>query len=86
MGQNIQIKPEDHPSVIIVRIKSLEKLHHTFSSIIKNDIQVFPFHESLFENQMTAFATAPLTEDQQLLLKKYQLIKESDFCKKETLC
>jgi hypothetical protein len=86
MGQNLQIKPEDHPSVIIIRIKSLEKLHNTFLSIINNDIKAFPFFESLFENQMTAFATAPLTENQQFLLKKYQLIKESDFCQKETPC
>lgn len=83
MGQHIHIEPENHPSVIIIRIKSITKLENALSFALKNNIQSFPFFESLFNGEMTAFATAPLDDTTQMLLKKFQLIKETDFCLKE---
>jgi hypothetical protein len=85
MGQHISINPEDHPSVIIIRIKSITKLENALSFILNNNIKAFPFFESLFNGEMTAFSTEPLTEEIQILLKKFQLIKENDFCLKEEL-
>lgn len=85
MGQNHLIPVEEHPSVIIIRVKSREQIEKLKETITANQIDCFPFYEPLFDNEMTAFATIPLSEDQQILLKKYQLIKAIDFCLKEDL-
>lgn len=85
MGQHSQINPEDHPSVIIIRISSITKLENALTYISNNNIKVFPFFESLFNGEMTAFSTEPIDQNDQLKLKKFQLIKANDFCSKEDI-
>lgn len=69
----------DHPSVIICGIDGESKLHKTLAHIQSLGIICKPFYENLFDNQLTAFATEPILEENRHHFRKYQLIRNSHF-------
>lgn len=49
--------------------------------LLKAGIQLRAFHESDLENQLTAFATEPISEDKRHLFRNFQLLRaEQSFC------
>jgi len=63
---------QEHPSVIIVIVKSEQKLK---SIAAKLDVKFRAFFEPDIGNQMTAIATAPISGEQRNFFKKFQLMK-----------
>ena len=71
------LTPEDtHPSVVLIGVKSKEKLLNVLEYIRSKNIQVKEFHEPLFDNEITAISTVPVSQQDREIFKKYQLYKE----------
>lgn len=70
---------DEHPSLVVIGIKSEEKLKNASSRIQGLGIDIKEFYEPLFDNQLTSFATAPVGEEIREHFKKYNLIKEESF-------
>lgn len=66
---------EDHPSVIILGVKSEEKLQQVRKYLIDHGIKHVHFYESDLEDELTALATEPIHGDRRKLFRKFQLIK-----------
>lgn len=61
-------------SVLIIGVKNQASLEKAFSNLSKN-IDLIKFNEPQWDYGFTAFATAPIFDEQRQLLKKYQLLK-----------
>lgn len=77
----------DHPHLVLCGVENEQKLHKTLKQIADTGIVCKCFYESDLGNQLTAFATQPLskndlTEEQRKVLKRLQLLKNSD-CQKQ---
>ena len=68
-------KDDEHPSLILCTAKSEEQLQRAADNLEANGIQLKRFYEPDIGNQMTAFATKPLSGDERKLFKKFQLLK-----------
>lgn len=69
------LKPEDeHPSVIIVEVKSEDKLKMIIEEL-KGKVEYKAFKESDMDNQYTALATEPIYGEKRKLFSRFQLIK-----------
>tara|TARA_R110002020_G_scaffold441478_4_gene652285 strand:+ start:2011 stop:2316 length:306 start_codon:yes stop_codon:yes gene_type:complete len=67
------IKPgEEHPSVIIVTVKSEQKLKNIADKL---GVKYRAFFEPDIGNQMTAIATEPIHGEQRKFFRKFQLMK-----------
>lgn len=65
-----------HPepsSLIILAFKNKQKLEKALEYVKNTGIRSIEFHESSWNYGLTSFATEPVSEEQKLLFKKYQL-------------
>lgn len=69
-------KLAEHPSVIILGIKSELKLQGIRKTLMDNGIRHVHFHEPDIGDQLTAIATEPIHGERRKFFRKYQLIKE----------
>lgn len=69
---------EEHPSVVLIGVKSKEKLKQILGSLNEQSVVNKEFYEPLFDNEITAIATEPITEDRRRIFKKYQLLKSKE--------
>jgi hypothetical protein len=72
-------KDEEHPSLVLIGVKSEERLKIELNRIGSFGIKFKAFHEPLFDNQLTSFATEPVDEESRALFKKYNLITDESF-------
>lgn len=63
---------EEHPSVIILVVKSEHKLKVIADKL---DVKYRAFFEPDIGNQLTAIATAPISGEQRQFFRKFQLLK-----------
>ena len=68
----------DHPSVIIIGIKSEQKLQQVRKYLVDNDVRHVHFYEPDLNNELTSIATEPIFEDRRKLFRKFQLLKENN--------
>lgn len=69
-------KLDDHPSVIILDIKTEAKLTNVRNYLSSVGIKFVSFYEPDRDNELTSIATEPIFEDRRRFFKKFQLIKE----------
>lgn len=63
-----------HPHLVVVGIKTEEKLKNALRYVQEQGILVAPFYEE--SEELTAFATRPIVQDRERqLLRKFQLLK-----------
>ncbi len=67
---------DDHPSVIILDIKTEAKLNNVKNYLSSVGVKFVSFHEPDRDNELTSIATEPIFENRRRLFKKFQLIKE----------
>lgn len=67
---------DDHPSVIILDIKTEAKLNNVKNYLDSIGVKFVSFHEPDRDNELTSIATEPIFEDRRRFFKKFQLIKE----------
>lgn len=67
---------DDHPSVIILDIKTEAKLNNVKNYLSSVGVKFVSFHEPDRDNELTSIATEPIFEDRRRLFKKFQLLKE----------
>lgn len=67
---------DEHPSVIILDIKTEAKLNNVKNYLDSVGIKFVSFHEPDRDNELTSIATEPIFGDKRRYFKKYQLIKE----------
>ena len=73
LGDQAQEEPS---SLIIIAVKNQAKLEKAMQDLEEKGIKFVPFYEPSWEYGLTAFGTEPLTQDQRILLKRYQLWKQ----------
>jgi hypothetical protein len=66
---------DEHPSLILCTMKGEEQLRRAADDLEKQGIRLKRFYEPDIGNQMTAFATAPLSGESRKALRKFQLMK-----------
>lgn len=66
---------DEHPSLILCSMKGEAQLRRAADDIENQGIRIKRFFEPDIGNQMTAFATEPLSGEQRKLFRKFQLIK-----------
>lgn len=69
---------DDHPSLILCGVDNEPKLQKCLEHIQSLGVRCFPFYENDLDNQLTSFATEPVTGDTRKLFKKLQLIRGKD--------
>ena len=67
----------DHPSVILCGVDNKDKLQKCLDHIRSIGIICKAFHENDLGNELTAFATEPVSEEARRHFRKYQLVKSS---------
>jgi len=72
LGDQTQDEPS---SLIVIAVKNQAKLEKAMKDLEDKGIRVVPFYEPSWEYGLTAFGTEPLTQEQRVLLKRYQLWK-----------
>ena len=65
---------DDHPSVIVFGIKNEAKLRALADRVAGQGVRVRCFHEPDIGDQLTAFATEPVSGEQREVFCKYQLL------------
>ena len=71
-GDREQTEPS---SLIVIAVKNKAKLEKVLKDLEEKGIKHTPFYEPDWEYGLTAIGTEPLTQDQRVLLKRYQLWK-----------
>jgi len=65
----------NHPSLVIVVVKNEKKLKSVIEELHRGGIDVKIFRDNLFNDEITAIATAPLDESRRRALSRFQLLK-----------
>jgi peptidyl-tRNA hydrolase len=65
---------QEHPSVIVLGVKNESKLHKFKDYVEENSLKYKLFREPDMDNELTAVAVFPVSEDQKKMFKKYQLL------------
>lgn len=66
---------EDHPSVIVIGVKT-EMMLEKFRDWVKmNNLEYKEFREPDRDHELTSIAVFPVSQDQQKVFRKYQLLK-----------
>lgn len=66
---------ENHPHLVVIGIKSEEKLKNALNYVKSLGFSVFPFIEPDIGDQMTAFATQIISQENKKFFKKFQCLK-----------
>lgn len=83
MGRFLMTSGDPHPSVVVIGANSELQLRNILSSLREKGIKATEFFEPLFNNEMTSFVTEPIGDDQRHHLGKFNLIKDSAFCRNQ---
>ena len=70
LGDQTQDEPS---SLIVIAVKNRTKLEKAMKDLEEKGIKHTPFYEPDWEYGLTAIGTEPLTQEQRVLLKRYQL-------------
>jgi len=65
----------EHPSVIILGVKSETSLNNFENYVKEQNFHYEVFREPDRDNEKTSVAVYPVAEDQKILFKKFQLLK-----------
>ena len=68
-------KEDEHPHFVICGVKNENLLKNAYSKIIEQNIKAKSFIEPDIGDQMTAFATEPVCNEQRRIFRKYKLLK-----------
>lgn len=68
-------KDDEHPSLILCTMKNEAQLRHAADDLERQGIRLKRFYEPDIGNQLTAFATEPLTGESRKAMRKFQLMK-----------
>ncbi len=66
----------EHPYLIVFGCKTEKSLKNALDSLRQQGIMVVEFREPDRNNELTAFATAPMLRTEDNRFRKYQLLKE----------
>jgi len=64
----------DHPHFVLLGIRDLRELEKALDRIKSTGILVCPFYEADLGDELTAFATQPVSEHQRSLFRKYNCL------------
>lgn len=73
---------KEHPSIILIGVKNHQDCLNKKASLENKGFIVTPFYDTLFHNEMTALGVLTSSEEERILLKKYQLYKENNTSEK----
>lgn len=73
MGKYTKI--EGTPSIVLLKAESEKILRQHLTSVAKSGITCYAFFEPDIGNEMTAFATKPLNEEQRKMLRQFKLVR-----------
>ena len=62
-------------SLIVIQCKNKHKLEKAYNEILGKGIDLVQFNEPSWDYGFTAFASAPVPQEQREIFKKYQLFK-----------
>lgn len=65
----------DHPHFCLCAVKDENRLKHDFNKLQEKNIKLYPFYESDLDNQLTAFATGPISGADRWHFRNFQLLK-----------
>ena len=69
-------KTQDEPSsLIVIAVKNKAKLEKAMLDLTSKGIEFVPFYEPSWDDGLTAIGTQPLTQEERVQLKRYQLWK-----------
>lgn len=75
-----------HPSIVLLGIRNLQELNRALIKIQSLGIKTYPFYEEDRDNELTAFATEPISEQQRSLFRRFNCLNDSSFNQQEKLC
>lgn len=75
LGRHIIDAQSEHPSLIVFGIRSEPKLQSIVDHLKGQGINIKEFREPDIGNQLTAFATEPISGERRQLFAKYCLLK-----------
>lgn len=70
LGDRDQSEPS---SLVVIGVKNQFQLEKAIKDLESKDIKLIPFYEPSWDMGLSAFGTEPLTQEQRVLLKRYQL-------------
>ena len=71
------LSPEDdHPHLVVLGVKSELQLRNALARLTRHGIRCKPFYEDDLGNQLTSFATEPISGDSRQLFKSYQCLRD----------
>jgi hypothetical protein len=70
---------DDHPHLVVLGVKSELQLRNALRRLTQYGICCKPFYEDDLGNQLTSFATQPISGDSRQLFKNYQCLRD-DHC------
>lgn len=70
-----QFPPNDHPSVVVIGIKSEPMLEKFKEWVDMNSLPYKEFREPDRNNELTSIAVFPVAEDKKHIFRKFQLLK-----------
>lgn len=65
----------EHPHFCLCAVKDEKRLRHDFEKLQKEGIHLYPFYEADRDNELTAFATGPISGQKRRLFRNFQLLK-----------
>lgn len=68
---------QEHPSVILLGAKNLNKIERAIKYLGTNGIKHVVFREPDIGDEITAVATSPVNGDKREVFRKYQLLREA---------
>lgn len=69
----------EHPHFVLLGIRNVQKLEQALDKIKESGIALKAFYEPDIGNQLTAFATEPVSEDKKHLFKKFNCLTDQAF-------
>jgi hypothetical protein len=67
--------PKEHPSVVVIGIKSEQMLMKFRDWVEMNDLKYKEFREPDRDNELTSIAVYPVVGDKRQVFRKFQLLK-----------
>lgn len=75
----------DHPHFVVLGIRNQQELERAYRRVQSSEIRVRPFFESDLGDELTAFATEPISEEQRSFFRRYNCLTDESLSRAKVL-
>jgi hypothetical protein len=74
-SQAFSVDAKDHPHFCLCAVRDEARLRHDLDKLVKAGVRCAAWYEPDQQNQLTAFATEPITGERRRLFRNFQLLR-----------